>query len=193
MTPITPGTHLDHLLRQTRMHHVQLSAMADVKANIMLTLAAVVTTFSIGYLNDPLLRWPVVVLILFCILTIFCAAYAVMPKLNFDFRPNVEKLDCNILFFGSFMNMEYEAYADVMKEIMQTPEQVYEAQIREVYELGVYLGYQKYRFVRFAYQSFLLGLVCSGLVLLAVELFNLVGGGQFANSKSPAYNLHGSF
>ena len=177
MTPITPGTHLDHLLRQTRMHHVQLSAMADVKANIMLTLAAVVTTFSIGYLNDPLLRWPVVVLILFCILTIFCAAYAVMPKLNFDFRPNVEKLDCNILFFGSFMNMEYEAYADVMREIMQTPEQVYEAQIREVYELGVYLGYQKYRFVRFAYQSFLLGLVCSGLVLLVVELFNLVGGG----------------
>ena len=65
MTPITPGTHLDHLLRQTRMHHVQLSAMADVKANIMLTLAAVVTTFSIGYLNDPLLRWPVVVLIFF--------------------------------------------------------------------------------------------------------------------------------
>ena len=104
MTPISPANHLDHLLRQTRMHHAQLSAMADVKANIMLTLAAVVTTFSIGYLSDPLLRWPVIVLILFCLCTIFFAAYAVMPKLDFDFRPNLEKLDCNILFFGSFMN-----------------------------------------------------------------------------------------
>ncbi|MBK7896696.1 MAG: Pycsar system effector family protein [Candidatus Promineifilaceae bacterium] len=175
MTPIEPATHLDHLMRQTRMHHVQLSAMADVKANIMLTLSAVVTTFSIGYLSDPLLRWPVVVLILFCILTIFCAAYAVMPKLNFDFKPNLEKLDCNILFFGSFMNLEYEAYAQIMDEMMHSPHQVYEAQIREVYELGVYLGYQKYRFVRLAYQCFLTGLVCSGLVLVVIELFNLAG------------------
>lgn len=175
MAPIVPATHLDHLMRQTRMHHVQLSAMADVKANIMLTLSAVVTTFSIGYLNDPFLRWPVVVLILFCILTIFCAAYAVMPKLNFDFKPDVKKLDCNILFFGSFMNLDYVEYAEIMQEIVQSPDKVYEVQIREVYELGVYLGYQKYRYVRLAYQSFLTGLVCSGLTLVMVELFNLAG------------------
>ncbi len=175
MIPTPPANHLDHLLRQTRMHHAQLSAMADVKANIMLTLAAVVTTFSIGYLSDPLLRWPVIVLILFCVLTIFFAAYAVMPKLDFDFRPNLEELNCNILFFGSFMNMEYEEYADIMSEVMQTPDKVYDAQIREVYELGVYLGYQKYRYVRLAYQSFLLGLVCAGLVLIGVELLNLAG------------------
>lgn len=175
MTQITPATHLDHLMRQTRMHHVQLSSMADVKANIMLTLSAVVTTFSIGYLSDPLLRWPVLVLILFCVLTIFCAAYAVMPKLNFDFKPDIKKLDCNILFFGSFMNLAYEEYAEIMQEIVQSPEKVYEAQIREVYELGVYLGYQKYRYVRLAYQCFLSGLVCSGLVFVIVELFNLAG------------------
>ena len=175
MTPIEPATHLDHLMRQTRMHHVQLSSMADVKANIMLTLSAVVTTFSIGYLSDPLLRWPVIVLILFCILTIFFAAYAVMPKLNFDFKPNLENLNCNILFFGSFMNLAYEEYAEIMNEIVHSPDKVYEAQIREVYELGVYLGYQKYRYVRLAYQSFLTGLVCSGLTLLMVELFNVPG------------------
>ena len=173
MPPIVPANHLDQLIRQTRMHHVQLSAMADVKANIMLTLAAVVTTFSIGYLNDPLLRWPVIVLILFCILTIFFAAYAVMPKLDYDFQPNLERMDCNILFFGSFMNMDYEDYAEVMNELMQMPARAYEAQIREVYELGVYLGYQKYRYVRLAYQSFLVGLICTGLVLILVEIFNL--------------------
>lgn len=171
MTPIAPGTHLDHLLRQTRMHHVQLSSMADVKANIMLTLAAVVTTFSIGYLSDPILRWPVVVLILFCVATVFFAAYAVMPKLDFDFQPEAKNPDCNILFFGNFMNLEYEAFRDIVEEIMQTPENTYEAQIREVYELGVYLGYQKYRYVRFAYLTFIGGLVSSGLLLIAIELF----------------------
>lgn len=174
MNQITPAGHLDHLLRQTRIHHMQLSSMADVKANIMLTLAAVVTTFSIGYLNDPLLRWPVIVLILFCVVTIFFAAYAVMPKLNFDYRP-AHYHNCNILFFGNFMNLKYEAFAEMMEEVMASPERTYEAQIREVYELGTYLGHQKYRYVRQAYKSFLVGLASAGLVLVIVELFNAAG------------------
>ena len=33
-----PGAHLDHMMRQTRIHHVQLSSMADIKANMLLTL-----------------------------------------------------------------------------------------------------------------------------------------------------------
>lgn len=175
MTPIVPATHLDHLLRQTRMHHVQLSAMADVKANILLTLAAVVTTFSIGYLTDPVLRWPVVVLILFCLMTVLFAAYAVMPKLDFDFRPEIKNPDCNVLFFGSFMNLEYEAFSEIMEELMQSPDKAYEAQIREVYELGVYLGYQKYRFVRLAYLTFIGGMVSSGLLFVLVEAFRYWG------------------
>jgi len=173
MTPIAPGTHLDHLLRQTRMHHVQLSAMADVKANIMLSLAAVLTTFSIGYLSDPVLRWPVVVLILFCGATALFAAYAVMPKLNFDFRPNVKDPDCNILFFGNFMNLEYEDFNQIMDEMMHSSDKVYEAQVREVYELGVYLGHQKYRYVRYAYLSFISGLVSSGGLLILLEVIRL--------------------
>lgn len=175
MTQIAPGTHLDHLLRQTRVHHMQLSSMADVKANIMLTLAALVTTFSIGYLSDPVLRWPVVVLILFCVATVFFAAYAVMPKLNFDFQPEVKNPNCNILFFGNFMNLDYETFRGIMVEVMQSPENTYEAQIREVYELGVYLGYQKYRYVRLAYLTFIGGLVSSGLVLIAAEVFRFWG------------------
>lgn len=174
MTPIAPGTHLDHLVRQTRVHHMQLSSMADVKANIMLTLAAVVTTFSIGYLSDPILRWPVVVLILFCIATVLFAAYAVMPKLDFDFQPEPKNLNCNILFFGNFMNLDYEAFRGIMEEIMQSPENTYEAQIREVYELGVYLGYKKYRFVRLAYLTFIGGLVSSGLLLIVIEVFRFL-------------------
>lgn len=34
------NTHLDHMLQQTRMHHVRLSYMADAKANMLLTIGA---------------------------------------------------------------------------------------------------------------------------------------------------------
>ena len=46
------GSHLDHFIRQTRVHHVQLSQMADVKANMMLTISALMITFSIGHLSE---------------------------------------------------------------------------------------------------------------------------------------------
>ena len=165
-----PGSHLDHMLRQTRMHHVQLSTMADVKANMMLTLASLVITFSIRYIADPLLRWPVITLALFCLATVLAAAYAVMPKLDFKRRPNPANLDCDLLFFGNFMNLNYQEYVEAMESIMSSPARAYEAQVREVYNLGVFLGRKKYRYVRLAYLFFIVGLVVSGAVFLVVEL-----------------------
>jgi hypothetical protein len=43
-----PAVHLDHMIRQTRAHHVQLSSMADMKANMMLTYLSVSWTIR-GY------------------------------------------------------------------------------------------------------------------------------------------------
>lgn len=169
---IEPRRHIDQLMLQTRAHHVQLSSMADIKANIMLTLAALIVTFSIGYLDDPLLRWPVLVMIFFCFVTIVSAAYAVMPKLNGRDRSEAEISQSNILFFGNFMHMEYEAYMAKLEHVLRSPDRVYEAQIREIYELGVYLGRKKYRYIQIAYQSFLLGLVSSVVVYGIVVLFH---------------------
>lgn len=167
-----PGGHLDQLIRQTRAHHTQLSSMADVKANMLLTMSSLVITFSLRYLEDPYLRWPIIVLTIFCLITIFNAAYAVMPKLNFKFRPDLDKLDCNILFFGSFMNLHYDEFETAMEHVLSDPGKVYEAQVREVYEMGVFLGRKKYLYIRRAYVSFLTGLAAAGLVLILVELFN---------------------
>ena len=165
-----PGGHLDQLIRQTRAHHTQLSSMADVKANMLLTMSSLVITFSLRYLEDPYLRWPIIVLTIFCLITIYYAAYAVMPKLNFQFRPDLEKLDCNILFFGSFMNLNYDEFETAMEHLFSDPAKVYEAQIREVYELGVFLGRKKYLYIRRAYVSFLIGLAAGGLVLVLAEI-----------------------
>ena len=75
------GPHLDQMMRQTRTHHVQLSSMADMKANLLLTMASVVVTLSVRYITEPHLKWATIVLIVFCLLTIALATYAVMPKL----------------------------------------------------------------------------------------------------------------
>ena len=164
------GSHLDHFLRQTRVHHVQLSSMADVKANMMLTLSAVVITLSIGHLSNPVLRLPVLVLVVSCLVTVVSAAYAVMPKLDRRFRPDLDDPGCNILWFGNFMNLEYEEYVRIMERVMNDSARVYEAQVREVYELGVFLGRRKYVYIRVAYLFFIFGLLASTAVFAGLEI-----------------------
>lgn len=172
---IQPSRHIDQLMLQTRAHHMHLSSMADIKANIMLTLAALIVTFSIGYLDDPLLRWPVMVMIGFCVVTILASAYAVMPKMDWNpAKADTTDTPGNILFFGNFLYTEYEAYWAKMQQILDEPERVYEAQVREIYELGTYLGHNKFRFIRIAYQSFLLGILSSAVVLGVVILVGLM-------------------
>ena len=63
MNIVKPGAHMDHMLRTTRLHHVQLSNMADLKANMMLTISSVLITLSVPYTMKPELKWAAMILI----------------------------------------------------------------------------------------------------------------------------------
>ena len=165
-----PGTHLDHLLRQTRSHHAQLSAMADVKANMLLTMSSVVITLATPHLFTSGFKWPLLVLIVFCLATVGLAAYAVMPKLPLSRKsqphPDVNSPTFNLLFFGDFTRLDYAEFEAAMEAMMNDPSRAYEAQVREVYTLGVFLATRKYRYLRLAYLSFIAGLFASFVVML---------------------------
>jgi hypothetical protein len=163
-----PGSHLDHLVRQTRMNHLQLSQMADVKANMLLTLASVVITLCLRYLTDASLRWIAAVLILFCLLTVILAAYAVMPKTPLKIKrgeqPDVHSPHFNLLFFADFLQLSYEDFEAAMEGVMNDHSRAYQVQLQEVYTSGLFLAKEKYRYIRLAYLTFIVGLAASGLV-----------------------------
>ena len=172
-----PGSMVDHFLRQTRIHHVQLSGMADVKANMMLTVASVVLTFTVRYLADPAFQWAALTLILFCFASIVAAIYSAMPRVQLPSknrpRPDVKDPYYNPLFFGSFIHMTLDEYNDVMERAINNPSESVELMVREIYTLGRFLAYRKYRYLRWAYLLFLSGLLVAGMVqALCVTLHN---------------------
>jgi len=170
-----PGAHLDHMLRQTRIHHVQLSSMADIKANMLLTVAAVVLTLVAPRAADADLRWPALILIAFCLATVVLAIYAVMPKLprRLDGAvPDARHAAFNLLFFGDFVQMPYEQFEREMEKVLNDPSQLYQAQVREIYTLGLFLAQKKYRFLKFAYVTFLVGLLASALAFAVTGIFS---------------------
>lgn len=159
-----PGHQLDQMIRQTRAHHVQLSTMADSKAQMLVFVSSIAIPLTMQYLNDPMLQGPAALLILFLSLTICLAAYATMPGRS---RPKKivpgDKL-FNPLFFGDFQSLSYEEFLARMEGIMNDPGESYEAMLREVYGMGVYLAAHKYKYVRRGYYTFIGGVAFSMLL-----------------------------
>jgi len=162
------GSHLDHLVRQTRMHHTQLSSMADMKANMLLTITSVVITLSVRYITEPHLKWAIVVLIAFCLMTIGLATYAVMPKIPFFIKrepgETIKSPGFNLLFFADFVRLTYEEFERGMEEVMNDPSLTYQVQVKELYTLGMFLAKKKYRFLRLAYITFIIGAFASATI-----------------------------
>jgi len=160
-----PGSPYDHLMRAVQFHHVQLSSMADMKANMLLTMSSVVLTLCLPQVLNHDHLWPLYILICFCLLTICLAAYAVMPKLppaNLP-PPNPQDPSFNLLFFGDFTRLSQTQFESAMEEVMNDPSRVYGAQVREIYLLGTYLAKKKYRFLRLGYLAFITGLFAAFL------------------------------
>jgi hypothetical protein len=156
------------MIRQTRAHHVSLSAMADRKANMMLTIASLMIPLSTGFLYDERSHLAAVTLIGFCVLTILMAALAAMPKISTGNKLGVpldlKKTSSNILFFGTFIHLSYDEYKNAMESMMNDSNAVYETQVREIYTMGQYLAQKKYRFIQFSYLSFIAGVLISSSI-----------------------------
>lgn len=148
----------DNILRTAQQHHMQLSAMADTKANIIITVSSIVLTLSMGKLNDPTLRVSVLILTVFTLGALLLAILAVLPK----YRPL--KLDSevlpphfNLLFFGHFAELSRERFLDEIAQLLQPDGTIYRTQANDLYSIGVYLARHKYRYLRLSYIFFLAG------------------------------------
>ena len=142
--------------------------MADMKANILLTMASLVITLSVRYLTEPHLKWATLILISFCLVTIGLATYAVMPKIPLSLKPGVSpdlnRPDFNLLFFGDFVRLNYEDFEAAMEEVMNDPSRTYQVQIQDVFLHGMFLAKRKYRSLRVAYTAFIVGAFSAAIV-----------------------------
>ena len=71
----------------------------------------------------------------------------------------------NILFFGYFLAMEYDAFQERMEEIIGSDCEVYWTQMKDIYGMGSVLA-KKYRFLKMSYLCFISGFVISILLVV---------------------------
>jgi hypothetical protein len=132
---------------------------------MLLTVASLIITLAAPHFANPALRWAALTMILFCLATIALAIYTVMPKVrshsSSEGEATAAKPAFNLLFFGDFAQMPYDEFESRMEVVLNDPSRLYEAQVREIYTLGAFLAAKKYRPLRMAYLTFLIGLFAS--------------------------------
>jgi hypothetical protein len=151
----------DVILRTTQQHHVQLSVMADTKANILITVSSIVLTLVLGNLDKPDLRPAMFTLGAFILVSLLLAVIAVLPKYRpLRLAPDAELPPTfNLLFFGHFAELPRERFLAEVAERMKADGSVYETMAIDLYSIGVYLSRHKYFYLRLSYLFFLGGFV----------------------------------
>lgn len=177
-----PERGVETMFRTTSTNHIRLSSMADSKANIMISVNAIIISVLLSVLLRKLEDYPNFILpaIIFLTTSVTTIVFSVLAT-----RPNVTSgrftdLDirskkANLLFFGNFHQMTYQEYEDGMETIMENGEYLYSNMIHDIYNLGVVLG-RKYRLLRFAYNTFMFGIIASVLAFVIAAIFFPVKG-----------------
>ena len=147
--------------------------MADNKANILISVNAIVLSIVIGSLFPKLeqnthLILPVVVLVVMSVTVIVFAILATRPNISGGVftKEDISQKKTNLLFFGNFYKMNLPDYDWGMMEMLNDKNYLYASVVKDSYFLGVVLA-KKYRLLRIAYNIFMFGLI---VVMLAFAL-----------------------
>ena len=174
---LKPTRGIETMFRITSKNHMELSAIADNKANIMISINSIILSVLVSVLirkleEYPHMTIPAVGLTLVCLTTIVFAVLATRPNVSkgkFK-REDIINKETNLLFFGNFHRMSLRDYQWGMKEMLQDADYLYGSMIKDIYFLGAVLG-KKYRLLRMSYTIFMFGFVLSILGFIVAELF----------------------
>lgn len=173
-----PDRGIETMFRITSKNHLQLSAMADNKANIMISINSIILSVLVSVLfrkfdDYPQLIIPALILVVVCLTTIVFAVLATRPNVSSGkfTRDEIREKKTNLLFFGNFHGMELDNYMWGMKEMMKDADFLYGSMIKDIYFLGIVLG-KKYRMLRKSYNVFMFGFIIAiSSFVIALLLF----------------------
>lgn len=173
---LSPGTQT--YFRTSYRTHINLSAIADNKANIMISVNAILISVMISVISyrnmtetNPAVLMPVVIFLVTGLSSLIFAVLAARPKITSvinDATP-LEEAKRNLMFFGNFVTLKLDRYEQLMDEMFNDGELLYGNMTRDLYYLGKVLD-KKYRYLSISYNIFMVGFVATVLTFM-VALF----------------------
>ncbi len=165
----SPDRGIQTLYRVTLKNHLTLSNIADTKANILLSVNAIIISLALSNLipkldnpSNEYLIYPTVIFIIFSVASMVLAVLATRPNVTrgkFTLE-DVKQKKVNLLFFGNFHKMKLDDYEWAISELVRDKDYIYSSLTKDLYFLGLVLN-RKYNILRWTYTIFMIGIIVS--------------------------------
>ncbi|WP_138434924.1 Pycsar system effector family protein [Winogradskyella algicola] len=171
----SPERGVQTFYRTALRNHIKLSDIADTKANILLSVNAIIISVVLANLiskldTNPYLTWPTIIFLSFCVISMVLSIIATRPNVTSgEFtKEDVENQEVNLSFFGNFHKMELKEFEWAIGEMVKDKDYIYKALTKDLYFLGKVLE-RKYRLLRITYTVFMIGIIIS-LISFAIAV-----------------------
>lgn len=171
--PLRQG--ISTFFRSNYANHIHLSAIADNKAHIMISVNSILLSVAISMLTyqtwmaqNPMLILPIVIFLSTSLASLIFAVLSSRPRFG---APNAAGgAPASPIFFGNFVQMQPDEYERAVDEMLRDGSRLYGDMARDLYQLGLVLD-RKYRLLTFSYNVFMLGFVATVAAFLAAYFF----------------------
>ncbi|WP_299366632.1 Pycsar system effector family protein [Winogradskyella sp.] len=164
-----PDRGIETMFRVALRNHITLSDIADTKANILLSVNAIIISLVLSNLVSKLdnpsntyLIWPTAIFAVSTVISIILSVLATRPNVTSGkfTKEDVANKKVNLLFFGNFHKMSLSEFEWAMQEMMKDKEYLYGSLTKDLYFLGLVLN-RKYSLLRLTYTVFAIGIIIS--------------------------------
>ncbi|REH56745.1 putative metal-dependent HD superfamily phosphohydrolase [Tenacibaculum gallaicum] len=173
-----PERGIETMFRVALRNHITLSDIADTKANILLSVNAIIISMTLSTLIPKLdnpsnhyLITPTIIFVLFTVISIVLSILATRPNVTEGkfTKEDVANKKVNLLFFGNFHQMKLPDFEWGMSEMMQDRDYLYGSLTKDLYFLGLVLN-RKYKLLRVTYTVFMIGILVS-VIAFAIAFY----------------------
>lgn len=164
-----PARAAQTFFRSNYRNHINLSAIADNKANIMISVNSILISVLITILTyrnitetNPSVLMPIVIFLVTGLASLIFAVLSARPKVTTvnDSAKDLATIKRNIVFFGNFVSLDLQQYEEAMDAVLRDGELMYGNMTRDLYFLGKVLD-KKYRYLSISYNIFMVGFAAS--------------------------------
>jgi len=181
--PVKEGRGIETLYRSVYDYHINLTSIADNKANMMISIntiiiSIVITLFGTGFtfsaqseFSSVRFVFPMAFLLLTSLLTVVFAILSARPNVTNKEKYELNKKDSSILFFGNFAQLQLKEFVDRIEELKKEKDELYNSMSVDIYYLGSVLV-KKYRYLSWSYNIFMFGMVFCAVGFVVIMLFS---------------------
>lgn len=177
------GRGIETLFRSVYGYHMNLSSMADQKANIMISIntivvSVIITLFGSGYtfadsegFQHMRFVFPMLLLVISSLISVTFAILSARPNVTTKQKYQLENKESSILFFGNFTQLKLQDFVEQIKSLKGEKNELYDSMSVDIYHLGGVL-LKKYKLLTWSYNIFMVGLILCAVGFVGIIIYS---------------------